>query len=255
MVSAQCDEGRPSCRRCIQRDEVCEGYRDDATLFFRSENEKVARKVISRQISVLDLAPSSRNSSRALRADRAFGDAAVSYTASIVDPSEIPPTVASSLNLPGAYPWLKKVPDTALPSAEEIAVDQFFEKYVMYPCNQGSSPGFLEHLPSLFREVQAEGRLALRWAVRAAAYASLSRDQKTASLGSKALDCYGRSLSALADALKNGSKPPDDYVLMAVVILDIFEVYSNPRDFELRYMLMRSRRSTFATQSQPAPTL
>jgi hypothetical protein len=94
----------------------------------------------------------------------------------------------------------------------------------MYPCNQGSSPGFLEHLPSLFREPRAEGRLALRWAVRAAAYASLSNDQDNTALGNKALQCYGRSLTALADALKKGEKSPDDYVLMTIVVLDMFEV-------------------------------
>jgi hypothetical protein len=96
---------------------------------------------------------------------------------------------------------------------------------VMYPCNQGSTPGFLEHLPSLFKEFQTEGRLALRWAVRAAAYASLSKDQDNEALGNKALQCYGRSLSALGDALKDNTKSPDDFTLMTVVILDIFEVY------------------------------
>lgn len=111
-----------------------------------------------------------------------------------------------------------------MPSAEDIAVEQFFEKYVMYPCNQGSSPGFLEHLPSLFRAPRAEGRFALRWAVRAAAYAGLSNDQDNVSLGNKALQCYGKSLTALADALKNGAKSPDDYVLMTIVVLDMFEV-------------------------------
>lgn len=146
-------------------------------------------------------------------------------TASALDPSDLPAIVASSLNLSSPYPWAKAVPDAALPSAEDIAVDQFFEKYVMYPCNQGSSPGFLEHLPSLFREFRNEGRLALRWAVRAAAYASLSNGQDNAALGNKALECYGRSLSALGDALKANTKAPDDFCLMTVVILDIFEVH------------------------------
>jgi hypothetical protein len=148
-------------------------------------------------------------------------------TPSATDPSDIPSTVASNLKLPTPYPWAKAVPDVALPSAEDIAVDQFFEKYVMYPCNQGSSPGFLEHLPSLFREFRLEGRLALRWAVRAAAYASLSNDQDNVALGDKALQCYGRSLSALGTALKQDTQEPNDFILMTVVILDIFEVCLN----------------------------
>lgn len=140
------------------------------------------------------------------------------------DSSELLDQPDLNIKLSAPYPWAKAVPESALPSAEDMAVEQFFEKYVMYPCNQGSSPGFLEHLPSLFREPRAEGRLALRWAVRAAAYAGLSNDQDNTTLGNKALQCYGRSLTALADALKKGEKSPDDYVLMTIVVLDMFEV-------------------------------
>ncbi|KAH8879488.1 hypothetical protein GQ53DRAFT_671915 [Thozetella sp. PMI_491] len=106
---------------------------------------------------------------------------------------------------------------------EDQAVSQFFEKYVMYPCNNQSSPGFLEHLPVLFYEARIEGRLALRWAVRAAAYASLAGDQSSSGLGAKALKCYGLALSALGDALRTSTARPDGQVLMTVVVLDIFE--------------------------------
>jgi hypothetical protein len=131
------------------------------------------------------------------------------------------------LNLSTPYPWAKAVPEASAPSAEDQAVSQFFEKYVMYPCNNGSSPGFLEHLPSLFKEVKVEGRLALRWAVRAAAYANLSNDQSNVALGNKALQCYGLALSALAESLADPRAPPDDYTLMTVVVLDLFEVSSH----------------------------
>ncbi len=48
----------------------------------------------------------------------------------------------------------------------------------MYPCNQTSSPGFLEHLPCMFKEVNIEGRYALRWAVQAAGYADSSMTKR-----------------------------------------------------------------------------
>jgi len=111
-----------------------------------------------------------------------------------------------------------------MPSPEDQAVTQFFERYVMYPCNQGSSPGFLEHLPSLFKDCQVEGRLALRWAVRAAAYGGLSNDASNEELSSKALQCYGLALQALGEALADPKQAPDDYTLMTIVILDLFEV-------------------------------
>ena len=96
----------------------------------------------------------------------------------------------------------------------------------MYPCNHGSSPGFLEQLPGLFGVVNSGGRLALRWAVRAAAYASLSNERDDTTLGNKAIECYGRALSALAKSLTDTKTAPDDHVLMTVVVLDLFEVGS-----------------------------
>jgi len=94
----------------------------------------------------------------------------------------------------------------------------------MYPCNQSSSPGFLEHLPPLFREARTEGRIALRHAVRAVSYASLSNDHGSVALAHKALHYYGLALTALAKALAEPDLQPDDYMLMTVVILDMFEV-------------------------------
>lgn len=120
--------------------------------------------------------------------------------------------------------WLKQQPAQTPTSIEDHVVDQFMEKFVLYPCNETSSPGFLEHLPSLFRGVNIEGRYALRWAVRAAAYADLSKDAGGEPLARKALHCYGMALSALGTSLAERAKVPDDYDLMTVVILDIFEV-------------------------------
>ena len=97
----------------------------------------------------------------------------------------------------------------------------------MYPCNHGSSPGFLEQLPGLFAEVKGKGRVALRWAVRAAAYASLSNERDDQTLVNNAVQCYGQALSALAESLADINAAPDDYILMTVVVLDLFEVGSH----------------------------
>jgi hypothetical protein len=111
-------------------------------------------------------------------------------------------------------------------AVEDQAVSEFFEKFVMYPCNEGSSPGFLEHLPSMFKEVSIQNRVALRWAVRAAAYANLSKEQNSSSLAEKAVECYGMALSALSKSFSDTGTTPDDYILMTVVVLDLFEVDS-----------------------------
>jgi hypothetical protein len=99
------------------------------------------------------------------------------------------------------------------------------DNYVIYPCNESSSSGFLEHLPGLFKEVNVNGRYALRWAVQATALADYSVGREDAQyISGKALECYGRSLSALGKSLAKKDKEPDDHDLMTIVILDIFEV-------------------------------
>lgn len=144
------------------------------------------------------------------------------------DPSALAPGEAAGIKLRNPHPWLKGLPSGMQPPVEDQAVDNFMEKYVIYPCNQTSSPGFLEHLPCMFQEVNVDGRYALRWAVRAAAYADISKDQDSDVLARKALQCYGMALSALGDSLAASGKVPDDYDLMTVVVLDIFEV--GPQD-------------------------
>jgi hypothetical protein len=236
LIHLQCDEGRPSCKRCIARNDVCEGYRDESTLLFRSENEKAARKVatLSRPTppssdrgssttpsAVLDQEPPNSVSSTSISIISSPTDEVVPHQE---DPTDLSAGLAHSLNLSNPYPWARDPPSSSKKTIEDQAVDSFFEKYVMYPCNSGSSSGFLEFLPPLCKEGNSEGRVALRWAVRAASYASLSNELDNAALGSKALECYGLALQALGEVLKDPECVPNDYDFMTIVVLDIFEV-------------------------------
>ncbi|CAJ2513949.1 Uu.00g020680.m01.CDS01 [Anthostomella pinea] len=141
------------------------------------------------------------------------------------DPCGLAESEITSVQLRGDLPWVKRGQDSPRQAVKCDAVDRFMEKYVMYPCTEGSSPGFLEHLPSLFKEVNVEGRFALRWAVKAAAYADLSKSQDSEPLAQKAYQCYGMSLSAMGESLSTPGKVPDDFDLMTVVILDMFETF------------------------------
>jgi hypothetical protein len=215
-------------------------------LLFRSENEKAARKVARRGPSAENISrptppASSRNSSVTPSVAPTppglnYSIYAPSLSVSSIsspseggvplaeDPTDLSAGLSYSLNLNNPYPWAKSPPPSSKQSVEDQVVDQFFEKYVMYPCNNGSSPGFLEFLPPLFKDGKVEGRVALRWAVRAASYATLSNEQDNPALGSKALECYGLALSALGEALSDPSYVPNDYEFMTIVVLDIFEV-------------------------------
>lgn len=107
---------------------------------------------------------------------------------------------------------------------EDQAVSSFLDKFVVSPCKNSSSSGFLEFLPSLFKEVNYDGRFALRWAVLAAGYASLSKDLEDERLSEIALLHYGKALSVLGKSLVVSQIEPDDHILMTIVILDLFEV-------------------------------
>jgi hypothetical protein len=219
----RCDEGRPSCQRCINRGEVCEGYRDESSLIFRNETDRVIEQ--SRASAKHSVSPPSTTSGSSRKRSRSVGAGSASRRQAFeADPSALAPGEAAGVRLCSHRPWLKE--DAAQPQApaEEQAVDRFMDRYVLYPCNETSSPGFLEHLPCMFKEVNINGRYALRWAVRAAAYADVSKDQKGNALASKALQCYGMALRALGESLSEPGKVPDDYDLMTVVVLDIFEV-------------------------------
>lgn len=169
--------------------------------------------------------PPARKRSRSVGGDSQW----TSVSHQNADPSVLARGEAASIKLKNPYPWLKELSSGMRAPVEDQAVDNFMDKYVIYPCNQTSSPGFLEHLPCMFQEVNINGRHALRWAIRAAAYADISKDQDSNVLVRKALQCYGMALSALRESLTaTPGKVPDDYDLMTVVILDIFEV--SPQD-------------------------
>ncbi|KAI0892686.1 hypothetical protein F4806DRAFT_229191 [Annulohypoxylon nitens] len=216
----KCDQGRPSCQRCINRNEICEGYRDEASILFRYET----KRVIEQANTVASFTTSGRKPRRKSWSANLKSDSNRSPT-TFIDPSNLTEEEISSFRIPKYSPWTKSIPDHLRPAPEDEAVDRFIDKYVMYPCAETSSPGFLEHLPCLFKDVNVEGRFALRWAVRAAAYADLAKAQNNDGLINKAFRCYGMSLSALGESLSSPGKTPDDYDLMTAVMLDIFETF------------------------------
>lgn len=190
---------------------------------FRYETEKVIEhaNVVASGTSSISSSQRSRRKSWSIDSRSVRSQSSTTF----VDPSDLTREELAGLNLPNPFPWAKAVSAHLRPSPENEVVDRFMDKYVMYPCNETSSPGFLEHLPCLFKDVNVEGRFALRWAVRAAAYADLSKPQDSDALASKAFRCYGLSLSALGESLSAAGKVPDDDDLMTTVMLDIFETF------------------------------
>lgn len=194
----KCDQGRPSCQRCVNRGEACAGYRDEGSLIFRDENDKVGR-VLNDRLGFEPSLPDTALTKELCWATRPG------------DNADVTPRSKSNPSRPPA-------------SSEQKKVSQFFDRFVLYPCNDGSSPGFLEHLPGLFKDIDIENRYTLRYAVLAAAHASSIDDAPNHNSKQQAFHYYGLALSSLAKSLDKSMSEPDDYILMTVVVLDIFEV-------------------------------
>ena len=185
-----CDEARPSCTRCVKRNEVCQGYRDEATMIFRHETEKVTSRMQALSSSTLR-----------------------SSTTTSIDGN------SDSRSLPS-----KAKNDITSRSEESRATDEILWRYLNTANDHFSSVAFLQHLPCMFEEANIPGRYALRFAVQAASLADVGQAHHNEHMKTRALECYGLCLSALAKSLRMPGKIPDDYDLMSIVILDLFEV-------------------------------
>jgi hypothetical protein len=184
-------------------------------MVFRYENEKLERKLVPRRLSDYSLS-SSQMSGTSPESSSSSNDLSVicGMSKKLVEPQGRINTLPLNSDMRYA---------SVATTTEDKVVSEFFDEFVMYPCNSESVPGFLEHLPSMFHEVSVGNRIALRWAVQAAAYANLPRDRNPGS-SDKAMQCYGLALSALSESLSEPDAVADDYILMTIVVLDLFEV-------------------------------
>ncbi|KAI0150371.1 hypothetical protein GGR57DRAFT_194099 [Xylariaceae sp. FL1272] len=221
----RCDEARPVCQRCIKRNEICEGFRDEASLIFRDETTKTKSLFNAHGPSRTPEPELQCPAMRQRRSRSVEGLPNRRATRVSTNLSDLTNDEAGSIRFPNQEQLLEGSGTGIKSPLEDVSVDLFMEKYVLYPSNDTSSPGFLEHLPSMLKEVQVIGRSALRCAVLAAAYADESSVLNSRQLAQKALYYYGLALTALGESLGKSSKMPDDYDLMTVVMLDIFETF------------------------------
>ena len=151
---------------------------------FQDETDKVTLKIQSNSSASSSSPRSQRTRSRSLER-----------------PRTTPGITIAEPFLTTRSPWLKSSPAQNLLSTEDQAVASFMDKFVMYPCTSSSTPGFLEHLPCLFKEVNVAGRYALRYAVQAASFADLSKNDISGEMAKRALESYGLAFRGLGKSL------------------------------------------------------
>jgi hypothetical protein len=136
--TAQCDQQLPACGQCIKKKKTCPGYRSEADIIFRAENDHAASLVAARK--------SRRKSSPPLRSPRSSATAHSSPGHGVYDAPEV---VAESPITIVSYAESEHLPNfrVLLPTVEERASCFFIANYILQ--SSDVSYGFMEYLPPL----------------------------------------------------------------------------------------------------------
>lgn len=101
-------------------------------------------------------------------------------------------------------------------------VDYFFSTYTL-PCSKVTSDdGFLDYLPTLYRQSRKDS--CLRVAVSAVAYASVLAFQDCQWMQEVVARRYAQATGLVEEALKDEIEAGKDSTLMAILLLSMFEV-------------------------------
>lgn len=103
------------------------------------------------------------------------------------------------------------------------AIDRLFADWVLFPGNDGLSPGHMHTIPALYHDAVLGSVL---WhSVRALAFANLhrARDGDGLSFSVKARRSYGEALRQLRQVVQNEERLSDDRSLAALLLIDCFE--------------------------------
>lgn len=108
-------------------------------------------------------------------------------------------------------------------SIEDQAAEAMMSNFMLHPCNHGYSPGYLERLPEMLTQSKAESTLRLCTYATSTAYLAVSLNKNDIRI--RAYQIYGKALSAISKALQNSTQACSDATLMALLVLDFFELF------------------------------
>ncbi|KAI0513040.1 hypothetical protein F5B22DRAFT_637411 [Xylaria bambusicola] len=187
-MKVKCDEKKPQCGRCAKARRLCPGYPDTKQVIFRSVNEGLASK---------------GKAARPLRTRTHNTSAASDHAGDLASDSCIPQLLAQP-----SEAW-----DTR-------AISHFLYHYTSSATKDSSGYlGFLSDLLSNSPSVPY-----LKSAVLAAGSASLANITGLVYLQITAEKHYGETLRCISSALKNPLEASSDATLVAIIILQMYEV-------------------------------
>jgi hypothetical protein len=182
----QCDEGRPSCGRCLRTSRSCQ-YRDPVDLILHNQtthtSERAQKLWQSRSVKTID----SRD-----------GDAGA----------------ISGMSSPG-FPI---TPETIY----DLALQRFIFDYVFQANFHLGRLGHLEFLPQILTAVNQLPFLSA--AIESAVFANFAKRYNSPVAMKAAIGEYGKAVSLTNDALRSPSMVEKDEILLACFLLGICEV-------------------------------
>ncbi|KAI1309563.1 hypothetical protein F5Y03DRAFT_65523 [Xylaria venustula] len=190
----KCDEGRPSCRRCIIYGKPCPGYSDQ--FHFRFDKASANHQGSS--------SPPQRHKERPQASCR------VQYQKASGNQAVVRATSASTQ--PSIAPQLEV-------SYDDVSLCYFVRRFVT-PDENDNLPGHLSFLPSLFNH---EGHGLLELATLSVAQMAAYNQFRGDKFRIQSYQNYGRALQVLRKTIQTEDEVTDDRVLAAVLLLCMFK--------------------------------
>lgn len=208
----QCDEAKPKCHRCQKIGVVCPGYYRPLELRRYVDGRLVNYRYINTKRDILDVTTFAGSVEPV--------SAAESSNPSLFSANGSPSPAPEELQC--LMVRLNQQPE---PLWEDESLFYFLGEHCI-PETPGSFPGFMDFLPRMLAKSQSNSVLA--FASLASACLSLSRRSKSMVLYRKACENYGSALSTLRKTLSNSSAAAQEETLVAITLMDLFEVIRSP---------------------------
>lgn len=252
LTFLQCDEEKPSCRRCRRLRQPCPGYREASTIKFKSQNEYAKQ-----QVQIRDAWKVTRSREPRIKQPESSPQSVSSFSSStFTSSSEALPTFPKTHSLPSKGSPLPK--SIYLPP-EHHATANFFTDWLL----PAPPLGHFNFLPDLMNYASVMDNASvtpcLSPALTAVALASLSTKFHRPDLLAYSRVYYGRALNGVNAALRDDKTVRSDGVFVTTFLLGRYEVScpfeKRPRKEEAlisvtvdRMSLARNRRKWSGTR-------
>ncbi|KAE8419654.1 hypothetical protein BDV36DRAFT_250975 [Aspergillus pseudocaelatus] len=204
----KCDLSRPACRQCVKAGSRCDGYRDQDSLIIRDQTAEIMGKVQPFPDNSPSLVSPHGNQAVPVRSERS--------QQTVVDQSKGPPVY---------HPWLGIVVPL-----EHQALHFYFHHYAVN--RFGPTPNHPDCLAIIYACATGPGYLA--HLINAVGLVSLAYQKKAPALSHEANRAYSWALRDIRTALTDPIEAASDQMLVAVMLLVLYETVSGDSENSLR---------------------